>query len=98
MYISSSFSAYMLINPTILPNASVGKQDFGLIPIKVSTWGPFVLARFDDESTEDNVYDAVGNEWLGSASDMLGTNGIDTSLPHICRREYIVNCNWKVHC
>ncbi|XP_021304992.1 choline monooxygenase, chloroplastic isoform X2 [Sorghum bicolor] len=74
------------------------KNDFGLIPIKVVTWGPFVLVRFDDESTEDNVYDAVGNEWLGSASDLLGTNGIDTSLPHICRREYIINCNWKVFC
>ncbi|AQK81176.1 Choline monooxygenase chloroplastic [Zea mays] len=74
------------------------KNDFGLIPIKVATWGPFVLIRFDDESTEDNVYDTVGNEWLGSASDLLGTNGIDTSLPHICRREYIINCNWKVFC
>ncbi|XP_062234250.1 choline monooxygenase, chloroplastic isoform X2 [Phragmites australis] len=74
------------------------KNDFGLIPIKVATWGPFVLARFDDESTEDNVDDVVGDEWLGSASDLLITNGIDTSLPHICRREYIINCNWKVFC
>ncbi|CAN6176934.1 unnamed protein product [Urochloa humidicola] len=71
------------------------KNDFGLIPIKVATWGPFVLARFDDESTEGDV---VGDEWLGSASELLSTNGVDTSLPHICRREYIINCNWKVFC
>ncbi|TKW22887.1 hypothetical protein SEVIR_4G257300v4 [Setaria viridis] len=74
------------------------KNDFGLVPIKVATWGPFVLARFDDESTEDDSGDVVGNEWLGSASELLSTNGIDTSLPHICRREYIINCNWKVFC
>ncbi|TVU07759.1 hypothetical protein EJB05_41128, partial [Eragrostis curvula] len=73
------------------------KNDFSLIPVKAAIWGPFVLARFD-ESTEDNVDDIVGDEWLGSASDLLSTNGIDTSLPHICRREYIINCNWKVFC
>jgi len=44
-----------------------------------------VLARFDDESTEGDVGDVVGDEWLGSASKLLSTNGIDTSLPHICR-------------
>ncbi|RLN13627.1 choline monooxygenase, chloroplastic [Panicum miliaceum] len=74
------------------------KNDFGLVPVKVATWGPFVLARFDDESTEGDVGDVVGDEWLGSASMLLSTNGIDTSLPHICRREYIINCNWKVFC
>ncbi|GJN39227.1 hypothetical protein PR202_gb28332 [Eleusine coracana subsp. coracana] len=73
-------------------------HDFGLIPVKVATWGPFVLAKFDDDSTEDNVDHIVGDEWLGSASDLLSTNGIDTSLPHICRREYTINCNWKVFC
>jgi hypothetical protein len=61
------------------------KNDFGLVPVKVATWGPFVLVRFDDESTEGDVGDVVGDEWLGSASKLLSTNGIDTSLPHICR-------------
>ncbi|CAN6206794.1 unnamed protein product [Urochloa humidicola] len=74
------------------------KTDFGLVPIKVATWGPFVLARFDNESTEGDAGDVVGDEWLGSASELLSTDGIDTSLPHICRREYIINCNWKVFC
>ncbi|CAM0909662.1 unnamed protein product [Alopecurus aequalis] len=73
------------------------KNDFGLIPIKVATWGPFVLARFDDFS-QDIVDDVVADEWLGSASHLLSTNGIDTSLRHICRREYIIECNWKVFC
>jgi choline monooxygenase len=55
-----------------------------------------VLARFDD-FTQDTGDDVVGDEWLGSASDLLSRSGIDTSLPHICRREYIIECNWKVH-
>ncbi|KAI4970791.1 hypothetical protein ZWY2020_001705 [Hordeum vulgare] len=63
----------------------------------VATWGPFVLARFDD-SSQDTVHDVVGDEWLGSASDLLSRSGINTSLPHICRREYIIECNWKVFC
>jgi choline monooxygenase len=73
------------------------KNDFGLIPIKVATWGPFVLARFDDFS-EDTIDDVVEDEWLGSASELLSRNGIDTSLHHLCRREYIIQCNWKVPC
>ncbi|KAK1611860.1 hypothetical protein QYE76_035533 [Lolium multiflorum] len=74
------------------------KNDFGLIPITVATWGPFVLAIFDD-SSQNTVNDVVGDEWLGSASDLLSRSGIDTtSLPHICRREYIIECNWKVFC
>jgi choline monooxygenase len=56
-----------------------------------------VLARFDD-SSQNTVNDVVGDEWLGSASDLLSGSGIDTtSLPHIYRREYIIECNWKVH-
>uniref|UniRef100_A0ACD5ZBQ2 Uncharacterized protein n=1 Tax=Avena sativa TaxID=4498 RepID=A0ACD5ZBQ2_AVESA len=73
------------------------KNDFGLIPIKVATWGPFVLARFDDFS-EDTIHDVVEDEWLGSASELLSRNGIDTSLHHLCRREYVIQCNWKVFC
>jgi len=30
----------------------------------VATWGPFVLARFDDESTEGDVGDVVGDDVL----------------------------------
>jgi choline monooxygenase len=36
------------------------KNDFGLVPVKVATWGPFVLVRFDDESTEgENILSTV---------------------------------------
>ncbi len=63
----------------------------------MATWGPFVLAKFDSGFSQETADNTVGDEWLGSASDLLSRNGIDTSLPHICRREYIIECNWKVH-
>ncbi|XP_072978604.1 choline monooxygenase, chloroplastic isoform X2 [Typha angustifolia] len=76
------------------------KKDFGLIPIKVATWGPFVLISLDQNilSQQNTVEDIVGKEWLGSTSNLLSTNRIDSSLKHICRREYTIECNWKVFC
>ncbi|XP_072981961.1 choline monooxygenase, chloroplastic isoform X3 [Typha latifolia] len=76
------------------------KNDFGLIPIKVATWGPFVLISLDQNilSQQNTVEDIVGKEWLGSTSNLLSTNRIDSSLKHICRREYTIECNWKVFC
>ncbi|KAL5699626.1 choline monooxygenase [Ranunculus cassubicifolius] len=71
-------------------------HEFGLLPLQVATWGPFILLNVEPqlEALSSNVED----EWLGSSSEILSTNGIDTSLSFICRREYTINCNWKVFC
>ncbi|WOK96331.1 choline monooxygenase, chloroplastic [Canna indica] len=76
------------------------KDEFGLIPLAVTTWGPFVLIKLDENPLlhENNFMKTVGHEWLGSASNILSMNGIDTSLKHVCRREYTIQCNWKVYC
>nr|DAD45855.1 TPA_asm: hypothetical protein HUJ06_004085 [Nelumbo nucifera] len=75
-------------------------NEFGLIPLKVTTWGPFVLINLDKEIQPQQEADSkmVENEWLGSCSDILSTNGVDSSLSYVCRREYIIECNWKVFC
>ncbi|KAE9609881.1 hypothetical protein Lal_00006453 [Lupinus albus] len=75
-------------------------KDFGLIPIKVATWGPFVLVNLEKESLSQNEVDShnVASEWLGSCSGILSTNGVDSSLSYVCRREYTIECNWKVFC
>lgn len=77
---------------------ALGEQEFGLIPLAVATWGPFVLIRFDRHPVpqQNCCIKTVENEWLGSASNILSTNGIDSSLKHVCRREYTIQCNWKV--
>ncbi|PON46131.1 3-phenylpropionate/cinnamic acid dioxygenase, alpha subunit [Trema orientale] len=71
-------------------------NEFGLVPIHVATWGPFVLLNMEQEV--DGDVDAVADEWLSSCSEVLSNNGVDTSLSYICRREYTIGCNWKVFC
>ncbi|KAK5824822.1 hypothetical protein PVK06_019606 [Gossypium arboreum] len=75
----------------------VDKKDFGLVPIKVATWGPFVLLNMDNEILQkDNIdTDNVTSEWLASSSELFSLNGVDTTLTYVCRCEYIIECNWK---
>ncbi|CAI9298094.1 unnamed protein product [Lactuca saligna] len=71
-------------------------KEFGLVPLRVAIWGPFIL--LDLEKDKFDEHDDVGMEWLGSTSEILSTNGVDTSLSYLCRREYTIECNWKVFC
>ncbi|KAK9097804.1 hypothetical protein Syun_024849 [Stephania yunnanensis] len=75
-------------------------DEFGLIPLQVATWGPFILVNFDKNICSQQQFDTkvVGNEWLGSCSDILGASGIDSSLSFLCRHVYTLRCNWKVFC
>ncbi|XP_068647576.1 choline monooxygenase, chloroplastic-like [Aristolochia californica] len=75
-------------------------NEFGLVPINVSTWGPFVLINLDKDipHQKDISSEAVANEWLGNSLQILGNIGLDSSLKHIHRREYPMQCNWKVYC
>ncbi|XP_021616862.1 choline monooxygenase, chloroplastic isoform X2 [Manihot esculenta] len=75
-------------------------KEFGLIPLNVATWGPFVLLNVGKESSTHQEVDGnmVESEWLGSCSDALKTNGVDSSLSYVCRRVYDIECNWKVFC
>ncbi|KAG9456168.1 hypothetical protein H6P81_000676 [Aristolochia fimbriata] len=85
------------------------ENDFGLVPIKVATWGPLVLINLDKHKSSDRrndhrkaahgEVDDVGMEWLGNSLLVLGNIGIDsTSFRHVRRREYPMECNWKVYC
>lgn len=74
-------------------------NEFGLKPLNVATWGPFVLLNLDKEILPQQEADnTVGSEWLGSCSEFLGANGVDSSLSYLCRRVYDIECNWKVFC
>nr|XP_043619551.1 choline monooxygenase, chloroplastic [Erigeron canadensis] len=74
-------------------------KEFGLVPLRVAIWGPFILLDLEREAfPQQQAGDAVGMEWLGSTSQILCTNGVDTSLSYLCRREYTIECNWKVFC
>ncbi|KAJ6408019.1 hypothetical protein OIU84_011346 [Salix udensis] len=74
-------------------------NEFGLKLLNVATWGPFVLLNLDKEILpQQEADDRVGSEWLGSCSEFLGANGVDSSLSYLCRRVYDIECNWKVFC
>ncbi|KAK1322985.1 hypothetical protein QJS10_CPA02g01552 [Acorus calamus] len=66
-------------------------QEFGLVPIKVATWGPFVLISMDEgilsqQKVDDNLLE---DQWLGSSSKILSTSGIDSSLYHVFCDNYL---------
>ncbi|KAK8464784.1 hypothetical protein PHAVU_010G082000, partial [Phaseolus vulgaris] len=71
--------------------------DFGLLPIKAATWGPFVLLNLEKENVSQKKVDShnVSKEWLDSCSEVLSSSGIDSSLSYVCRCEYTIECNWK---
>ncbi|KAJ6742021.1 CHOLINE MONOOXYGENASE CHLOROPLASTIC [Salix viminalis] len=82
-----------------MPLSWVDLWEFGLKLLNVATWGPFVLLNLDKEILpQQEADDTVGSEWLGSCSEFLGANGVDSSLSYLCRRVYDIECNWKVFC
>ncbi|KAJ9162429.1 hypothetical protein P3X46_022205 [Hevea brasiliensis] len=64
--------------------------EFGLVPLNVVTWGPFVLLNVGKENSSYQEVDVV--------SDTIKTNGFDFSLSYVCRCVYNIECNWKVRC
>ncbi|KAJ9162421.1 hypothetical protein P3X46_022197, partial [Hevea brasiliensis] len=68
-------------------------NEFGLTPLNVATWGPLVLlSEVRVNSTHQEVDgNMVENEWLGSCSDTLETNGVDSPLSYVCRRVFCDN-------
>ncbi|XP_010541096.1 PREDICTED: choline monooxygenase, chloroplastic isoform X2 [Tarenaya hassleriana] len=76
-------------------------QEMGLKPISVAVWGPFVLLNMNQNTSNWEEFrndDAVAKDWLGSSANILSQGGVDDSLSYICRREYTIDCNWKVFC
>ncbi|GMH23727.1 hypothetical protein Nepgr_025570 [Nepenthes gracilis] len=75
-------------------------SEYGLVPVNVGKWGPFVVINLDKERLPQLEADdaIVERDWLGSCSEMLSTSGVDSSLSYVCRREYTIQCNWKVFC
>jgi choline monooxygenase len=67
------------------------KGDFGLEPIRVDAWGPFVFANLDSEAP------SLG-EVMGAIPKEVSSAGYDVGqMSLVERREYVVACNWKVY-
>lgn len=71
----------------------------GLKPLKVAVWGHFVLLKVTQATSRDGEVETdglVASEWLGTSVGRLSQGGVDSLLSYICRREYTIDCNWKV--
>ncbi len=65
------------------------KLDFGLVPMRVENWGPFVFVNMDKNAP-------WLREWLGHIPEE--TEQFDFSkMRRVERRDYYVNANWKVY-
>jgi choline monooxygenase len=65
------------------------RSEFGLVPLRLETWGPFVFVNFDAGAPPlaDFLEEAGGP---GLAEDV-------SAMALIERRDYTVECNWKVY-
>jgi choline monooxygenase len=67
------------------------KEDFGLVPVRTATFGPFVFANLD-------VTAPSLEEVLGTIPQEIAAAGFPMEKMQLVeRRDYIVECNWKVY-
>ncbi|TMC84452.1 MAG: Rieske 2Fe-2S domain-containing protein [Chloroflexi bacterium] len=67
------------------------KADFGLVPIRVDTLGPFVFANLDPDA-------APLADWIGAIPAEIAAAGYSIDKMRLIeRRDYEIACNWKVY-
>jgi choline monooxygenase len=67
------------------------KEDFGLMPVRVDRWGPFVFVCLSADAPPLL-------EVLGTIPAEVASAGYDVDHMRLVeRREYLVECNWKVY-
>jgi choline monooxygenase len=65
------------------------KEDFGLLPIRVESWGPFAFVNMDGSAPP--LLEVLGRIPLETA-------GMDfSSLRKVEHRDHMINANWKVY-
>ncbi|HUS15231.1 MAG TPA: SRPBCC family protein [Chloroflexia bacterium] len=69
--------------------ADFDKSCFGLQPVRVETWGPFVFANLD--ATAPTLDEALGAILPETAHIPLA------AMRPVERRDYVIDCNWKVY-
>jgi choline monooxygenase len=77
--------------PMLGPQKSFEREDYGLKPISVDTWGPFVFLDLDGPYGGENNPRALTND-IKELSEHLDMS----NLRFHQRKVYEMNCNWKV--
>ena len=67
------------------------KEEFGLHPVRVESWGPFVFVNLDPSAP------ALA-EVMGEIPSEVAAAGYDVDRMRLVeRRDYVIDCNWKVY-
>ncbi len=77
--------------PEMEETEGFSKDEFGLMPVRVECWGPFVFANLDPDAPPlADVMGAIPAEVAQAGYDV-------GSMRLVERREYLIECNWKVY-
>jgi choline monooxygenase len=77
--------------PEMEDTVSFDPADFGLLPVRVARWGPFVFVNLDDRAPPlVEVLGRIPEEVMAAGFDLA-------SMSLVERRDYVVECNWKVY-
>jgi choline monooxygenase len=69
------------------------KEDFGLVPVQVDRWGPFVFVNLSRDASAPSLA-----EVMGEIPAEVAAAGYDVDRMRLVeRRDYVIECNWKVY-
>lgn len=74
--------------PLFAEDKSFNKEDYGLLPVRVETWGCFVFVNLDDKAQPLS-------EYLGDLPHHYKNFPLD-ELVLVKRKKYEINANWKL--
>ena len=78
-----------LLNARKMNNTDLNYDDFGLIPINITTWSIFIFINFDPNSK-------LESKWCNELYKRLQESDIEKLNYHSTKVD-IINCNWKVY-
>jgi phenylpropionate dioxygenase-like ring-hydroxylating dioxygenase large terminal subunit len=79
----------LLSAPEIDKSLGFDFADYGLTPIRLESWGGFIFFNFDAAA-------APLSHWLGDLPERLASYRYE-DMVCVRRKEYLLECNWKVY-
>jgi choline monooxygenase len=77
--------------PEMEATEGFAKEDFGLVPVRVEQWGPFVFVNLSADAPPLM-------EVMGAIPAEVARAGYDVERMRLVeRRDYVIECNWKVY-
>jgi choline monooxygenase len=79
--------------PEMEETEDFAKEDFGLVPVRVERWGPFVFVNLSTDADTPQLADV-----MGAIPSEVEHSGYDVDRMRLVeRRDYVIECNWKVY-